>query len=151
MRTVLALMLMLAAAVPAHADQLFMARSSQPFPETMLAVQDAVGAHGYTISRVQRVDIGLTASGYQTDKYRIVFFGRPDEVRRLADRHLELIPYLPLKLTLFAEGDDTIVVTANPMVFAPVADDPETEAILKRWRRDVRAILDRIRSAGGLD
>ncbi|HKJ76074.1 MAG TPA: DUF302 domain-containing protein [Gammaproteobacteria bacterium] len=151
MSRTLALLLLLAAAVPAHADRLLMARSSQPFPETMLAVQDAIGAHGYTVSRVQRVDIGLTASGYKTDKYRIVFFGRPGEVRRLADKHLELIPYLPLKLTLFAEGDDTIIVSANPMVFAPVADDPETKAILKRWRRDVRAILAQIRSAGGLD
>lgn len=144
------LLVLWAAALPAAAEQLLMARSSQAFPETMLAVQDAIGAHGYTVSRVQRVDVGLTASGYQTDKYRIVFFGRPEEVRRLADRYLELIPYLPLKLTLFAEGDDTVVVTANPAVFAPLMDDPKDRAVLRRWGQDIRSILEQIRSATGL-
>ena len=59
-------------AVPVNAEEILMARSLQPFPETMLALQDSIRDHGYTLSRVQRVDIGLTGMGYKTDKYRIV-------------------------------------------------------------------------------
>jgi len=51
--------------------------------------------HGYAISRVQRVGIGFTGMGYKTDKYRIVFFGKIDEVRNLAEKESQMIPYLP--------------------------------------------------------
>ena len=63
------------------AEDIVMARSTLPFPEAMLALQESIRAHGYTLSRVQRVDIGLTGMGYKTDKYRIVFAGKPDEIR----------------------------------------------------------------------
>ena len=43
----------------------------------MAVLQHAIGTQGYTLSRVQRVDIGLTESGFKTDKYRVVFFGKP--------------------------------------------------------------------------
>ena len=99
----LLLVISLSAPLQAGNDRLLMMRSSQSFPETMLALQRTLGEYGYTISRVQRVDIGLTSSGFETDKYRIVFFGKPEEVRQLSEKHPQLIPYLPLKITLFAE------------------------------------------------
>ena len=141
-------LLLLALALPAQADQLLMARSGQAFPEAMLTLQTAIGDQGYTVSRVQRVDIGLTASGFETDKYRIVFFGVPEEVRRLTAEHANLIPYLPLKMTIFAEGDETLVVATNPQVIAKVVDDPELAPVFERWQRDIQAILDKVRDAG---
>ncbi|TNF36181.1 MAG: DUF302 domain-containing protein, partial [Gammaproteobacteria bacterium] len=107
--------------LPAQAvvtEQLIMIRSQQPFPETMASLQLAITNQGYTISRVQRVDIGLTSSGYKTDKYRVVFFGKPEEIRTLRTQHPELIPYLPLKIAIFAEGEETILVASNPIAFA---------------------------------
>jgi len=148
-RTLLALFLMLLAATGAQADQLLMARSGLAFPEAMLALQEAISERGYTVSRVQRVDIGLTSSGYQTDKYRVVFFGKPEEIRALAERHPQLIPYLPIKVTIFAEGEDTLVVTANPVEYIAFIDDPEVEATIRRWQRDIGAILDTLRERGG--
>lgn len=141
-------LLLLALALPAQADQLLMARSGQAFPEAMLTLQTAVGDQGYTVSRVQRVDIGLTASGFETDKYRIVFFGVPEEVRRLTAEYPDLIPYLPLKMTIFAEGDETLVVATNPQVLAGVVDAPELGPVFERWQRDIHAILDKVRDAG---
>ncbi len=68
------LALIMAVVIPAEAQQLIMTRSLNTFPETMLNLQEAIADQGYTISRVQRVDIGLTKMGYETDKYRVVFF-----------------------------------------------------------------------------
>jgi len=66
----------------ARAEDIVMARSALAFPEAMLALQEAIRSHGYTVSRVQRVDIGLTGMGYETDKYRIVFAGKRAQKRR---------------------------------------------------------------------
>ena len=122
-------------------DELIMVRSEQGFPETMSTLQAAIKKQGYTLSRVQRVDIGLTSSGYQTDKYRVVFFGKADEVHQLMSQHPELIPYLPLKIALFAEANETILVCSNPLVFSAMFDDPALDIIFSRWKKDLVQIL----------
>ncbi len=56
------------------------------FPSPCSPLQESIRDHGYAIWRVQRVGIGFTGMGYKTDKYRIVFFGKIDEVRNLAEK-----------------------------------------------------------------
>lgn len=126
----------------ATAEELLMARIARPFPEAMNALQETIRARGYTISRVQRVDVGLTSSGFQTAEYRIVFYGRPEELRSLAGSHVELIPYLPLNIVIFAEGDDSIVLTTNPRQLGNFFDKPELQKIFSRWEQDTRAVFD---------
>ncbi len=128
-------------AVPVNAEEILMARSLQPFPEAMLALQDSIRDHGYTLSRVQRVDIGLTGMGYKTDKYRIVFLGKIDEVREIAVKAPQMIPYLPLKISIFAEDGQTILITSNPRLYAVIAGDAVDTAIFERWERDLYSIF----------
>ena len=134
---------------PAWGGDLMMVRSTLPFPETMARLQQAVGEQGYRVARVQRVDIGLTRSGYATDKYRILFFGRRDEIERVKTRHPALIPYVPLKIVLFAEGDDTLVLAGGlAHLRGTLDDDPGARALLDGWTRDLRAILEKVSRAG---
>ena len=99
------------------ADDLFMIRSAQPFPEAMSSLQAAIKNTGNTLSRVQRIDVGLTKMGYKTDKYRVVFFGKAEEIKKISKQLPELVPYLPLKISIFAEHCKTILVTLDPMSF----------------------------------
>jgi len=126
-------------------ESLLMMRSSQSFPETMLAVQKTLKEYGYTVSRVQRVDIGLTASGFETDRYRIVFFGKPEEIRHLSGEHPELIPYLPLKMTIFAEQDETLLVALDPTALDGIIDEEAFSQLTQRWKNDIIAIMDELR------
>ncbi|MCW9013485.1 MAG: DUF302 domain-containing protein [Gammaproteobacteria bacterium] len=136
--------LLLSLSTSAHGvvtGELIMIRSIQSFPETMASLQTAIADKGYTVSRVQRVDVGLTARGYKTDKYRIVFFAKPEEITRLKTKYPELIPYLPLKIAIFAENNETIVVSSNPMVFADFYPQPELKQVFAQWKKDVIQIL----------
>ena len=128
-------------AVPVSAEEILMARSLQPFPETMLALQESIREHGYTVSRVQRVDIGLTGMGYKTDKYRIVFLGKIDEIREIAGKAPRMIPYLPLKISIFAEDGQTILIASNPRLYTAIAGDAVDPAVFERWESDLRSIL----------
>lgn len=130
---------------PASADNMMMARTSQTFPEAMAELQEQIRAVGYTVSRVQRVDIGLTKSGYKTDKYRVVFYGKPEEIRKLTQRYPDLTAYLPLKISIFAEGSDTILVTSNPQHLLK-AGDKDLVKVINRWEKDLVAILHKMRS-----
>ena len=128
-------------------DRLMMVRSKQSFPETMTSLQEAISLQGYTLSRVQRVDIGLTRSGYKTDKYRIVFFGKTDEIHRLSKQHPDLIPYLPLKIAIFAEGDETLLITANPRAFEKMYPEKDLQKIFERWYVDIKQLLEVVQNA----
>ena len=141
------LLLAVAAWLPptARADEMLIVRSARDFDETMSALQNAITARGYKVSRVQRVDVGLQARGYQTDKYRVVFYGRPDEVAMLAERHPGLIPYLPLSVAILAEGEQTLVTTSRPRVLGTLFPDPALHAIFGRWEDDLLVVFDEIR------
>ena len=139
--------LLLGLAAAAGADQLLMIRSSQPFPEAMSALQNAISASGYKVSRVQNVDIGLSKIGYKTDNYKVVFYGKAEEVAQLVEKHPELIPYLPLNVAIFAEKDNTILVTNRPSVLAEFFPDPELKTLFMRWENDLTEILNEVQDA----
>ena len=131
----------------AIAEDMIMTRSVLAFPEAMLALQASITAHGYTVSRVQRIDIGLTGMGYKTDKYRVVFAGKIDEIRELIDKAPQLTPYLPPKISIFAEGDQTILVTINPKEYAAIAGDAVDPVFFDRWESDLRSIFYDVNAA----
>ena len=134
-------------ACPSYADELLMVRSLEAFPEAMSTLQTSIREHGYAITRVQRIDIGLTGMGYKTDKYRVVFVGKPDEIHYLVDRYPSLAPYMPPQISVFAEGDDTLMVTANPQIYADMVEDEEDKLIFQRWENDVYSVFKDIRKA----
>jgi len=149
MRHLLAGILMLAlstvSAVASESDGLILHRSIQNFPEAMLALQTSIGEHGYTVSRVQRVDIGLTKSGYKTDKYRIVFFGKSSEIRAVKQSQPQLIPYLPLKIVIFSENNETLLVASNMTQFSALVDNENTKDLLQRWNNDIQSIFGEVK------
>ncbi len=129
------------------ASDLLMVRTQQNFPEAMLALQTSVKEHGYAVTRVQRIDIGLTGMGYKTDKYRIVFVGKPEEIQYLINKYPVLAAYMPPKVSIFAEKDETVLVTANPKIYADMIDDEEDKILFKRWESDIYSVFDDIRNA----
>lgn len=129
------------------ASDLLMVRTQQGFPEAMLALQTSVREHGYAVTRVQRIDIGLTGMGYKTDKYRIVFVGKPKEIQYLINKYPVLAAYMPPKISIFAEHDETVLVTANPKIYADMIDDDRDKILFKRWESDIYSVFDDIRNA----
>lgn len=140
--TICALLLVTATS---QAEQLLMARTKQNFPEAMSKLQETLAEFKYTVSRVQRVDIGLTASGYMTDKYRVVFFGRKDEIDLISEKYPHLIPYIPWNIAIFAEQDDTLLVTSDPVLFSD-KKFPDADKYLKQWKSDIEKILSIMRA-----
>lgn len=127
---------------PIHADDLIMVRSTQTFTDTMTNLQHAILNHGYQITKVQRVDIGLTASGFKTDKYRLVFLGNKYMLEQLPEQYPELIPYVPLKIAIFAENDQTLMIAMNMENLEKYySGKSELSKAFKQWRKDLQSIL----------
>jgi len=129
------------------ASDLIMARSHEKFPEAMLTLQTSVKEHGYTVARVQRIDIGLTGMGFKTDKYRVVFVGKKDEIQYLTKKYPDLTPYMPPKVSIFAEEGDTVIVTVNPSVYKEMVDNEEDKRIFDRWENDIYSVFKEFSNA----
>ena len=129
------------------ASDLIMARSHEKFPEAMLTLQTSIKEHGYKVARVQRIDIGLTGMGFKTDKYRVVFVGKTDEIQYLTKKYPDLTPYMPPKVSIFAEEGDTVIVTVNPSVYKEMVDNEEDKRIFDRWENDIYSVFKEFSNA----
>lgn len=111
----------------------------------MLKLQDSIRNMDYKVSRVQRIDIGLTKSGYATDKYRIVFFGNEKEINFISSKYPHLIPFIPWKIAIFAEQQETLLVSADPMKFSD-KKYPGADKYLLKWKKDTQKIMNIMRT-----
>jgi uncharacterized protein (DUF302 family) len=132
--------------VQVHAGTLLMARSTEQAEVSMSVLQDALKGYDYTIAHVQKCDGGMEEFDYKTDYYRVVFFGKIEEVRPIIDKHPEMAAYLPLKITVFAENKESVVVTVDPLQLSAFFNDAELNIQFVRWHNDLRAILDEVRN-----
>lgn len=136
------------ASLPGLAQNILTVRSAQDFEHSMTSLQSSIETHGYKVAHVQRCDSGLTGLGYETDRYRVVFFGKHEEVRRLSADFPELIPFLPLKIAVFAEGEQTIISSINPTSLGEFYADDRLRIQFKRWENDLRSILSDMQQGG---
>ncbi|MDZ7595510.1 MAG: DUF302 domain-containing protein [Thiobacillus sp.] len=140
-----AVWLALLLSIPAAADDLLMARANRMFPEAMTLLQSAISSRGYTVTRLQQVNENLQRREFQSDMYRVVYFGKLEEVRRATAKNPDLIPFLPLNITIFAEGDQSILVASHPQMLQEFFPDPELKALFERWEKDMVEIMDEVR------
>ena len=138
---------LLSTAGAVRADGLLMARSLQMFPEAMTTLQSAISARGYKITRLQEVNENLARRDYKSDMYRVVFFGKYEEIKALTAQYPQLIPFLPLNITIFAEGNQAILVSAHPRELEKLFHDLHLKSIFERWEKDVSEIMDEVREA----
>ena len=147
MRVIVGICLVLLLAFPVQAEQtLVMARSSAKAAQVMEVLRETLPEYGYSVAHVQRCDGGMAEFDYKTDFYRVVLFGKVEEVRRILARHPEMSPYLPLKIAVIAENNETLLAAMDPRALSPMfPDDPELQLQFSRWHSDIQAMLDEMR------
>lgn len=133
------------AAAAAQADNMLMARIPLRAEVVLEYVKTSVEEHGYSVAHIQLCDGGMSEFGYKTDFYRVVFFGKIDEVRTIADRYPELTSFVPLKMAVIAEKGETLIAVLNPEALAPFFADEQVQIQLGRWANDLTSILQDVR------
>ncbi|HEX5636247.1 MAG TPA: DUF302 domain-containing protein [Gammaproteobacteria bacterium] len=150
LRHFLMILVLLVIGFPAQAiitGELIMLRSAKQYDVAMENLQSAIKKQGYTITGIRQVDEGLAKSGYKSDKYRIVFFEKAGEVANLKKNYPEISPYLPLKIVIFAEANETLLVTSDPAVYIDLFPDPRLQELFRRWHQEVTGIMQNVRDS----
>jgi uncharacterized protein (DUF302 family) len=141
------LLLLVVIVGPVRAENMLMSRIPLAADVVLAYVQSSIEEHGYSIAHLQTCDDGLGDFGYKSDFYRVVFFGKVDEVQRIGARHPELVSYLPLKIAVIAERDETLLSVLNPEALEPYFPDEDVQIQLGRWHNDLVSILGDVRRA----
>jgi uncharacterized protein (DUF302 family) len=141
----LSLGVLLVIAAGASAENMIMARIPMRAELVIEYLNSSVEEHGYTIAHTQLCDGGMTDFGYKSDIYRVVFFGKIAEVRGISERYPELVSYLPLKIAVIAEKDETLLTVLNPEALAPFFADKELQIQFGRWHSDLISIFEDVR------
>jgi len=139
--------LLIGSSTVSHAseDHLLMVRTQQTFEIAMEKIQRLIEEYGYSVAHIQRCDGGLNDFDYETDYYRVIFFGKYKEVKALSNDYPELIPFLPLKFLVFAENDETVIVSLDPDTLADYFDNPDIKHQLRRWHNDIDEMFSEMR------
>lgn len=113
------------------------------YPEVMMSLQMNIQSKGYTISRIQRVDMGMKAAGYKLEEYRIVFFAKPTDIKVVLEDYPVFASFLPLSITIYKEGEMTRLV-GMPFALAKAhASEKVLKSMIARWEKDTAAIISK--------
>ena len=138
---ILSLLMLLVCMGQAQAEKVMMARAYDSFDVTFESVRQALEGRGYKVAHIQKCDGGLKDFGYTTDFYRVIFFGKPDEIRHWSKIEPAMIPYLPLKIAVFAEADQVLIVSFNPEELATLFTDRQLKIQFSRWKSDIESVF----------
>ncbi len=140
-------LLLLVAVQPLWAADLLMVRSQLTVADAEPRLEEAINALGYFTANAKRVDIDLVSTGFARGAYRSITYGKPDEIRMLAERHPELTPFLPPQIAIIGERDESLLVALNPRYLAALFPQLGLDDMFERWHRDLQVILENIRDA----
>ena len=144
-KALLAIFVLLANVGAVHANGLLMVRVPMKADLAMEYLRTAITGHGYRIAHIQKCDSGMSGFGYKTGFYKVIFFGKLDEIRRISAEHPSFSAYLPLKVSIVAERDETVLTIVNPLNFRPFfGQDRRMRLQLDRWRNDAQSIFDEL-------
>ncbi|MEE9310396.1 MAG: DUF302 domain-containing protein [Cocleimonas sp.] len=128
-------------------DTILLTRVPHNFDMTLNIVKDVLKDNNFKVAHVQRCDGGLKQMGYESDKYRVVFFGRHNEVREMSKTYPELIPFMPFKILIYAEGKESVVSILSPEALKPMMKDELILKKLDQWKDEFVNILQQTKNA----
>lgn len=129
--------------VPAgRADPMFLRATKQIAYQTALDdLSLAINNHGYTPTKIQPVDQGLRAKGYEASDYKLIFFGDKEQVDQVLAVNPEAVMLLPLKIILYRDGDVVIAIAPNMEMWKGVFGSEALNLMINQWQKDVLSIL----------
>ena len=147
-KLLLAALLLLTGSAHAITNNMMMVRMHIKAEVAIEYLKSALEQRGYAIAHTQKCDGGMHSFGYTTDFYRSIFFGKGTEAREIAKAHPDFVSYIPLKMTVVAERDETVMSIVNPHAFDRFySDDPMMLQHFKNWHHDILSIFSDLRAA----
>ncbi len=144
MKKILLILIIISNYVFASNNNILLIEINKNFAKTWDILEKEIIERKHTVAYKQRCDYALTERNYDTDKYRIIFFGKYSEIKELAKNYPKIIPYLPLKITAVAYGNKTLLTAKKPVELLEIVKDEKHKKIIQSWNKDLEAIITKV-------
>jgi uncharacterized protein (DUF302 family) len=135
---------LMAASLSVQAAGMHDVRTPLDYPEAMAMLQEAIARRGYTVARIQQVDKGLESGGFASKRqFRVVHFGRKDQLTLAMTRYPQLLAYLPLRIAIMEDAGGARLSALRPAIVGLNKTDMDDElaALLTEMDSDLERIL----------
>jgi len=116
-------------------------RTSKPLEQVMKDLEATTARHKFGVLGAYDLKAKMAEKGVSFDREcRIVEVCNPHQAKKVLDANLEISTALPCRISVYAEGGQTVLATIKPTAMIDLYRNPE----LKGVAREVEATLMRI-------
>jgi len=128
-----------------NADEFLSKKINANFNQTWYSLYKTVKDFGYKTTYLQKCDVALKQRKYESDKYRILFFGEYRNMEYLSKKYPEIVPFLPLKTVVIEEKGSTLLLSNPPNILLEIVKGGDIH-IINKWQKDMENIFTVIKN-----
>ena len=140
------LFIFISLSVNVNADSGFLLKKiNANFNQTWYSLYNQVKKSGYQTTYLQRCDFALKQRKYESNKYRILFFGKYENMEYLSKKYPKIVPFLPLKVVVIEEKNQTLLLANMPNILLEIVRGGDVH-IINKWQKDMEDIFTKIQN-----
>ena len=98
--------------------------------EAAAALQVAVEANHFGVMQVHNLKETMTKKGIEFAHECLIFeVCQPQQAKKVLDQNMSVSTALPCRISIYAEGDKTILATLKPTTLLAMFDTPQLEGV----------------------
>ena len=117
--------------------------------ETAAALQTAVQANHFGVMQVHNLKETMTKKGVEFIPECLIFeVCQPEQAKKILDQNMSVSTALPCRISIYEEGDKTILATLQPTVLLAMFNSPQMKGVAQEVEDTIVKIMNAAASGG---
>ena len=122
---------------------LFKISTDKTVSEAADALQDAVQANQFGVMHIHNLKETMAKKGVEFARECLIFeVCQPQQAKKVLDQNMSISTALPCRISIYEEGDKTILVTLMPTTLLAMFNEPHMEVIAKEVEDAIIKIMN---------
>ena len=116
--------------------------SAKTVSEVAAALQVAVQANGFGVMQVHNLKETMTKKGVEFARECLIFeVCQPQQAKRVLDENMSVSTALPCRISVYEEGDKTMLATLKPTTLLALFNTPQLEGVAQEVEAAIVTIM----------
>jgi uncharacterized protein (DUF302 family) len=110
--------------------------------ETATALHAAVQANHFGVMQVHNLKETMVKKGVEFERECLIFeVCQPQQAKKVLDQNMSVSTALPCRISIYEEGDKTILASLRPTILLGMFDSPQLERVAKEVEDTIVKIM----------
>jgi uncharacterized protein (DUF302 family) len=111
--------------------------------ETAEALQAAVQANRFGVMQVHNLEKTMARKGVELGRECLIFeICQPQQAKAVLDRNMSISTALPCRISIYREGNKTVLATLKPTTLLRLFNEPQLEKVAKEVEDTIVKIME---------